>query len=143
MEENQFSSPAVYLRDGFTGANGNPLAGINGRYSLGMAYRLLTSGVTAEEVSAIRKEMAESFENDYREAGKAPKAPLPSGWVLRLHDTARALGAKAAALDELFTAAGNVVLDWTAYALLIKHLERIHQQMTLIAAFRKEEPAHA
>jgi len=143
MEKNQFSRPAEYLRDGFLDADGNPIAGINGEYSLGIAYRLLDSGVTAADVANIRKALADCFETGYRAEDETPAAALPARDTTQLREAARGLGSKGAALDELFETAVTVVNDWRGFAMLIRHLERIQQQMSLLSTFRKPEPVHA
>jgi len=143
MEKNQFSRPAEYLRDGFLDAEGKPIAGINGEYSLGIAYRLLDSGVTAADVANIRKALADSFEAGCKAAGDTPTATLPARDTAHIREAGRTLGSKGAVLDELFETAVTAVNDWRGFAMLIKHLERIQQQMSLIAMFRKEEPVHA
>jgi hypothetical protein len=142
MDQNtQFSHPSEYLSEGFFGPDGHMLAGINGVQSLGMAYKLLEAGVTAGEVSAIREGLADIFETECPSDGTA--AALPASTIASVRDAGRELGAKGAPLDELLDAAVKVLPGWGAFALLIKHLERIHQQMTLVATFRTKEPAHA
>lgn len=143
MNGKQFTRPADYFRDGFTDAAGELRAGINGEHSLGMAYRLLAAGMTADELAGVRKALSDSFESDFRAAGSDPAAPLQPGAAARVRGAARNLGGKAAPLDELFDAASKVLPDWLALARLAQHLERIERQMELIAALKKAEPARA
>jgi hypothetical protein len=111
--------PVEYLRDGFVGASGNVRDGINGRHSLAMAYRLLSSGVAAGAVAELRKNLGDSFQGRLRASAHTP------------------------VLSELLEAAAGVVTTPRAFAALLEHLERIEKQMAILGALRKAEPSHA
>src|SRR5262245_42344667 len=75
--------PAQYLKLGFTDENGKVREGINGEFSLMMAYRLADSGITAQEVLDLRQQLEKDFEHDMRSAA-SPKSAPPANTAARL-----------------------------------------------------------
>jgi hypothetical protein len=126
--------PAEYLKLGFIDENGRLREGINGKYSLMMAYRLADYGVTGKEVLAFRKKLENDFDPGSPEA---LKSALPADTVLRMRNALRPLGVKAAPLAELIEAASTQMSDWCAFALLAHHVERIGKQLCIVAGMRK------
>ena len=136
MTDYRSCRPAEYLKLGFTDEHGNMREGINGEFSLMMAYRLADSGVTSEEVLQLRKKLEEDFEDEIR-AAKSPASAPPANTAWRLRESIRPLGAKAAPLAELIEAASAQMPDWSSFALFVHHLGRIGKQLQIITRMRK------
>lgn len=113
-------SPASYLRQGFLTEEGTSLEGINGRYSLALAYQCRAEGVDLDE-----------FKNAIEQLKKAdPDLQNAQKTIASL---------KSYALQKLMQASEPWLKDPAQYKAFVAHLERILQQTALLIMMPVEE----
>ena len=142
MQPNEFSAihPRDYLKEGPLSPEGSMREGINGYFSLGMAYRLRAEGVTPDALKAIADRIEKIG------AAHMPKAPEPGK---KISDKAQKdvaslwTGKESGALAELRDALTPwLTADWKHFAACALHFERIMKQLALVTMPRTE-PANA
>jgi hypothetical protein len=123
--------PQEYLSNGFLQPDGEVREGINGEYSLAMAYRLKEEGTTPENVGQVIEKLYQVAGN---EAADDPNKKLSSTSADAIKQLSRSSEvSKSNTMTELFEAAGSWVNDFKNLAAFIVHLERIQAQTALLS----------
>ena len=122
--------PQDYLHDGFYAPDGRIRAGINGQFSLAMAYQLRQDGVHPK----VLRELLESLDEIPRAMGRiSPGRELGAGVQEKLNTLWRSgLATRSPALASLLAAARPLMTDWKNFAALTEHLKRIASQLALL-----------
>ena len=138
--ENKASRPAEYLKDGFLDESGNLRSGINGEFSLGIAYQLRADGVTSDDVQEYRDRIEEALET-HVPAGEelAVEEPVDRGARTAIQEVARELRGRCELVGEILEAGESVLTNWKSLACLMEHIERIHAQVAIIQAHTESE----
>ncbi len=122
--------PQEYLSHGFLEPNGEVREGINGEYSLAMAYRLKEEGTTPENLGQVTEKL---YDIAGDEAQDDPNKKLSSKAVDAIKQVSQSAEvSKSNTMTELFEAARSWVTDWKNLAAFIVHLERIQAQTALL-----------
>lgn len=124
--------PQEYLSNGFLQPDGEVREGINGEYSLAMAYRLKEEGTTPENVGQVIEKL---YQVAGSEAADDPNKKLSATSADAIKQLSRSSEvSKSNTMTELFEAAGSWVNDFKNLAAFIVHLERIQAQTALLSA---------
>jgi hypothetical protein len=134
-KRNAFSKTSEYLSNGFLQPDGEVREGINGEYSLAMAYRLKEEGITPENIGQVIEKL---YQIAGSEAQDDPNKKLSSTALDAIKQLSKSSEiSKSNAMNELFGAAGSWVNDWKNLAAFIVHLERIEAQTALLSELPK------
>lgn len=127
--------PQEYLSNGFLQPDGQVREGINGEYSLAMAYRLKEEGITPENIGQVIEKL---YQIAGSEAQDDPNKKLSSTALDAIKQLSKSSEvSKSNAMNELFEVAGSLVNDWKNLAAFIVHLERIEAQTALLSELPK------
>jgi hypothetical protein len=127
--------PQEYLSNGFLQSDGQVREGINGEYSLAMAYRLKEEGITSDNIGQVIEKL---YQIAGSEAQDDPNKKLSSTALDAIKQLSKSSEvSKSNAINELFGAAGSLVNDWKNLAAFIVHLERIQAQIALLSELPK------
>jgi hypothetical protein len=127
--------PQDYLQEGFFTPDGSLREGINGYYSLAMAYRLREEGMGPDEVKALVDEWARVTAvvlPDSDEAAHQPLSPEAMAAFQRLRQ--RPEVTRSVTLTALLEAAAPWLRNGRDWAALALHLQRIMAQLALLRA---------
>jgi hypothetical protein len=113
-------SPASYLREGFLTEEGTSREGINGRYSLAIAYQCRAEGVDLEELKNAVEQLKKTEPDS-----KSVKKTIAS--------------LNSPALQRLLQASEPWLKDLAQYKAFVAHLERILHQTAIITMMPTEE----
>jgi hypothetical protein len=117
--------PAEYLKNGFYNSTGEFVEGINGEYSLQIAYQLRKEEADVDQLKSLTDELEAIAPRD-----EAPDDALDPGTVRSIQAIAKKNTSPA--IKSVFDAAMPWVTDWKNYAALTLHLQRILSQTVLI-----------
>jgi hypothetical protein len=131
------TSPADYLKNGFHDEQGETFEGINGLYSLGMAYRLREENADPDQLkrlvddlqAIVLKQDPGIYDNPRQQID-----PAVSNVIQQL-----AKKNNSAVIRELFEAADPWITTWSGYAAFVLHLDRILSQYVLIRSIPEIE----
>ncbi|MCS7312494.1 MAG: hypothetical protein NZ742_06240 [Acidobacteria bacterium] len=122
--------PKDYLHEGFFASDGSLREGINGYYSLAMAYRCREEGLGPDRLKSLLDELAQIVAS-YSPSDE-PERPLrPEALSAFQRIRHEADGIQSPTLTVLFEAAGPWVQDWNGFAAFALHLQRIRAQLAL------------
>ena len=122
--------PQEYLSEGFLNPDGQVKEGINGEYSLAMAYRLKEEGGTADELMKLTERL---YDLAGDEGELEPDSKLSQKAIAAFQALPRSPEvSKSKALSELFEASNSFITDWKNLAAFIVHIERIQAQVSLV-----------
>jgi hypothetical protein len=127
--------PQEYLSSGFLQADGEVREGINGEYSLAMAYRLKEEGTTAENLAQVTEKLYDIAGDEAQDDPNKKLSSKAVDGIKRISQSAEV--SKSNTMSELFAAAGSWVTDWKNLAAFIVHLERIQAQTALLSELPK------
>lgn len=127
--------PRDYLREGFFAPDGQLREGINGYYSLAMAYRCREEGLTPDRLKRLTDELARIAERHAPVGIDEAGQPLTSEVLSSLQQIRNdADVVQSPTLTALFEAASPWIQDWKNFAAFALHLERIMAQLALLLA---------
>jgi len=127
--------PQDYLSNGFLQPDGQVREGINGEFSLAMAYRSREEGITPENLRQLNDKL---YEIAGSEGQDDPDKKLSSAALEAIPKLSKSTEvSKSNTLSELFEAARPWLKDWKTLAAFIVHIERIQAQLALILELPK------
>ena len=134
IEKNEMLSvkPQEYLSNGFLQPDGEVREGINGEYSLAMAYRLKEEGATPENVGQVIEKLYKIAGSEAQDDSNKKLSSTAGDAIKQLSKSSEV--SKSNTLSELFQAAGSWLNDFKNLAAFIVHLERIQAQTALLSA---------
>jgi hypothetical protein len=127
------TKPTDYLNKGFFNADGKFYEGINGEFSLHMAYRCRDEGTSPDQILKVVSQLESILKSLDRSIDENPNQPLDAKalsvqeQVIQSPEVTRSV-----ALKELFEAAKPWITNWKTYAALNVHLRRIMGQLALL-----------
>jgi hypothetical protein len=129
--------PAEYLKNGFYDQDGELIEGLNGEYSLAMAYRLREEQADIDQLKNIVDRLTEIASKRDSAVNDNPHLPLDAANAAAF----KAVRTKTAlpTVIAIFDAADPWVKDWKSYASLTLHLQRILSQLALIRNLPEKE----
>jgi hypothetical protein len=128
--------PSEYLKNGFYD-NGEILEGLNGYYSLGMAYRLREEKADVDQLQNVTDQLQSIIDRKDGSIDENPNLPLDSQSLQALDEVVKK--SPSPIISEIFVAARPWIKDWRTLAALVIHLHRIVGQYSLISTLPKEE----
>lgn len=134
--------PQDYLKNGFFGTDGEFHEGVNGYYSLGMAYRCRAEGVSPDALKGIMDAIDQIADQQDKTAEDDPAQPIAKPALDSLDKIFKKKdisGSKA--LSELTGAARPLLKTWKDFAGLAIHMDRILSQLALLVNLPKDEPS--
>ncbi len=124
------TKPREYLNKGFFNADGKFYEGINGEYSLRMAYRCQDEGATPDQILEVVNQLESILTSLDKSIDKNPDHQLDAKALSVLEQVVQSPEVKrSAALTELFETAKPSITNWKEYAAMIVHLRRIMRQL--------------
>lgn len=129
--------PTDYLKNGFYDKDGEFLEGINGYYSLAMAYRLREEQADPDRLKSIVDQLEAIISKQDRSVDENPKLPLDPSTMKALEELAKK--ASSPTIAAILNAARPWVKDWRGLAALTLHLQRILSQFVLIRSLPETE----
>jgi hypothetical protein len=124
-----------YLKKGFFDSNGKLYQGINGEYSLGMAYRCRNEGTSPVQILKVVSQLESVFDSMNDSFKKNPNQRLDQEALNLWDQVNQSPEVKASkALSELFETSRSCVTTWKTYAALTIHLRRIMSQLALLTS---------
>ena len=129
--------PTEYLKNGFYDKDGEALEGVNGFYSLAMAYRLREEQMNPDELKKIVDRLMEIVPRHDRAVEDNPQLPLDADSRAALEEVTKKSASPT--LTAIFDAGRPWVKDWRTYAALTLHLQRILSQLALLRSLSEKE----
>ena len=126
-----------YLKNGFHDQLGETFEGINGLYSLGMAYRLREENADPDQLKRLVDDLQAIALKQDQSIYDNPKQQIDPA----VSNTIQQLSKKNISLviQELFEAADRWIKTWTGYAAFVLHLDRILSQYVLIRSIPEKD----
>lgn len=131
--------PKSYLNDGFLTPDGQIREGINGYYSLSVAYQCRDEGVEPENIKRILEKIDEWFSKDTSPDADQELAPEVRTALQKLQNLEEVRSSTT--LKALVEASLPHLGTWREMAAFILHLERILAQLALLTVKHPENPA--
>ena len=128
--------PADYLKDGFFNEKGEIREGINGEYSLAMAYRLREENVDPDHLKKLVDELQEIALRPDSAIDENPELSLDPEAVEQVETLAKKWDSPT--LQAIFKAARPWLKDWKTLSAFALHLQRILSQYVLIRTLPQE-----
>jgi hypothetical protein len=122
--------PSQYLKNGFFDENGEIFDGLNGYYSLAMAYRLTLEKADIDQLRNIVSRLMEIASKHDNVLKENPHLPLDDANAAA-YVTVRTK-TNSPTVAAIFDAADRWVTDWKGFASLTLHLKRILGQATML-----------
>lgn len=129
--------PAEYLKNGFYDKEGEALEGLNGFYSLAMAYRLRDEQMNPEELKKIVDRLMDIIPRHNPAVDENPQLPLDADSRRALDEVTKK--SDSPTLNAIFEAGRPWVKDWRNYAALTLHLQRILSELALLRSLPEKE----
>jgi hypothetical protein len=125
--------PQEYLKNGFFDADGNFYEGINGDFSLSMAYRCRDEGTGPDQIEKVVGQLESILKSVDKSIDRDPDQQLDAKALAVQEQAAQSLEVKqSVALKEIFSASKPWIHSWKTYAALAVHLRRIMSQLALL-----------
>jgi hypothetical protein len=137
IEKNEMLSvkPQDYLSKGFLTSDGQVREGINGEYSLAMAYRLKEEGLTPDQTSKVIEKL---YEIAAKESQQDPDSKLSASTIEAFQKFVKSPEvSKSKTITEVFEASKPWIVDWKNLSAIIVHLERMQSQLALLIEIPK------
>src|SRR5262245_76258 len=131
--------PVDYLNNGFFDEDGEIREGINGYYSLAMAYRCREEKYSPDSLKEVNDEIDRLTEKQPASINDEPDQAIDTEALKELDKIFK----RKAALDSktltgIYAAARPTIKTWRDYAGLAMHLDRILSQLALLVNLPKE-----
>src|SRR5262245_34379930 len=122
-----------YLSKGFFDRNGKFYEGLNGEYSLRMAYRCQNDGTGPDQLLNIVSQLESILDSVDGSIERNPNQRLDTE-ALNVWDLVRQSPEvkRSSALSEIFDTSKPWITTWKTYAALTIHLRRIMSQLALL-----------
>jgi hypothetical protein len=133
LSEMLSTKPQDYLNKGFFNADGKFYEGINGEFSLRMAYRCRDEGTRPDQILKVVSQLENVLKSLDKAIDENPDHPLDAKALSVQEQVVQSQEViRSPALKELFDAAKPWITNWKAYAALDVHLRRIMGQLALL-----------
>jgi hypothetical protein len=133
LKEMLKTEPRNYLKQGFFAPDGQLRPGLNGEYSLAMAYRCREEGLSPDTLKAITDAIGAAVPASARVSeGDPPVEPVVLNALAQVHR--RNEVERSPALSGLLSSADPWIKTWRGLSALVVHLQRITAQLALLKA---------
>ena len=126
-----------YLSNGFHDEQGETFEGINGLYSLAMAYRLREENADPDQLKKLVDDLQAIALKQDQSIYDNPKQQMDPAVSNEIQQLAKKN--TSAVIREVFEAANRWIKTWSGYAAFVLHLDRILSQFVLIRSLPEKD----